>query len=112
VTDLPMRIARFREESGPESRILHPIAALKLMTVHTRPHRLRNRPQIRRRPERSTPLAEGGASQAQPQAPQARERAAGGPQDRAAYRCSCGYVFEAPVSTSVGCPHCGDTQAW
>ena len=32
--------------------------------------------------------------------------------DRAMYTCQCGYVFEAPVSTSVGCPHCGGTQAW
>jgi hypothetical protein len=32
--------------------------------------------------------------------------------DRAFYSCQCGYVFEAPVSTSVGCPHCGGTQAW
>jgi hypothetical protein len=37
----------------------------------------------------------------------------GGPtQDRALYTCQCGFVFEASVSTSVGCPHCGDTQAW
>jgi hypothetical protein len=52
-----------------------------------------------------------GAGREQP-APQARERAAGGPEDRAAYRCACGFVFEAPVSTTVGCPHCGGTQAW
>ncbi len=32
--------------------------------------------------------------------------------DHALYSCQCGYVFEAPVSTSVGCPHCGGTQAW
>ena len=32
--------------------------------------------------------------------------------DQAVYTCQCGYVFEAPVSTSVGCPHCGGTQAW
>ena len=32
--------------------------------------------------------------------------------DRAVYKCQCGYVFEAPVCTSVGCPHCGGTQAW
>jgi hypothetical protein len=44
--------------------------------------------------------------------PQARERAAGGPQDLAAYCCPCGYMFEAAVSTTVGCPHCGGTQAW
>ncbi len=32
--------------------------------------------------------------------------------DVAVYTCSCGYVFEAAVSTGVGCPHCGDRQAW
>lgn len=32
--------------------------------------------------------------------------------DTATYSCTCGLVFEAPVSTSVGCPHCGDQQAW
>jgi hypothetical protein len=32
--------------------------------------------------------------------------------DRAMYSCMCGFVFDAPVSTSVHCPHCGDTQAW
>jgi hypothetical protein len=37
----------------------------------------------------------------------------GGPSlDTALYNCHCGYVFHAPVSTSVGCPHCGGTQAW
>jgi hypothetical protein len=34
------------------------------------------------------------------------------PQDQATYACRCGYVFEAAVSTSVGCPHCGAAQAW
>ena len=43
---------------------------------------------------------------------QGRARRAGGPQDRALYNCSCGYVFTAAVSTSVGCPHCGTSQAW
>lgn len=32
--------------------------------------------------------------------------------DHAQYTCVCGFVFEAPVSTSVGCPHCGGKQAW
>jgi rubrerythrin len=41
-----------------------------------------------------------------------RLRASGGPKDRATYTCSCGYVFEADVSTSVTCPHCGGGQAW
>jgi len=34
------------------------------------------------------------------------------PEDRALYRCECGYSFKADVSTSVGCPHCGTEQAW
>jgi hypothetical protein len=41
-----------------------------------------------------------------------RMRESGGPDDRAVYTCSCGYVFEADVSTSVTCPHCGTGQAW
>jgi hypothetical protein len=41
-----------------------------------------------------------------------RRRLAGAPQDQALYSCGCGYVFAAQVSTSVDCPHCGDTQAW
>lgn len=39
-------------------------------------------------------------------------RRGGGPQDRALYQCSCGFVFTAAVSTSVGCPTCGSGQAW
>jgi hypothetical protein len=41
-----------------------------------------------------------------------RMRESGGPDDRAIYTCSCGFVFEAEVSTSVTCPHCGTGQAW
>jgi hypothetical protein len=41
-----------------------------------------------------------------------RRREAGAPQDQAVYSCHCGFVFEAQVSTSVDCPHCGGTQAW
>jgi hypothetical protein len=33
-------------------------------------------------------------------------------QDTALYKCGCGMVFDAPVTTSVGCPHCGEPQAW
>lgn len=44
--------------------------------------------------------------------PARRRREQGPPQDQALYTCSCGFVFHAAVSTSVGCPHCGDTQAW
>ena len=107
-----MGIPRVHEESGREARNLHPIAALKLMTVRTRPHRLKARPRIGRRAARAAIGVELPWQQPQSAAPQSRERDAGGPQDRAAYCCSCGFVFEAPVSTTVGCPHCGDTQAW
>ncbi len=41
-----------------------------------------------------------------------RRREAGAPQDQAVYSCGCGFVFEAQVSTSVDCPHCGGQQAW
>lgn len=42
-----------------------------------------------------------------------RSRREGGQtQDRALYTCNCGFAFDALVSTSVGCPHCGSTQAW
>jgi hypothetical protein len=42
----------------------------------------------------------------------ARAKHSGGPEDRALYSCHCGYAFKAEVSTSVGCPHCGTSQAW
>ncbi len=41
-----------------------------------------------------------------------RVRQAGGPRDLASYACDCGYVFSAPVSTTVACPHCHAGQAW
>lgn len=41
-----------------------------------------------------------------------RVREAGGPTDQACYSCQCGYLFAAPVSTTVDCPHCGTSQAW
>jgi hypothetical protein len=41
-----------------------------------------------------------------------RVRDAGGPLDEASYTCQCGFVFRAPVSTTVACPHCHAPQAW
>jgi hypothetical protein len=41
-----------------------------------------------------------------------RVREAGGPVDQAFYACECGYLFNAAVSTTVMCPHCGVGQAW
>jgi len=49
------------------------------------------------------------AAKATPTRDQAR---VGPPQDRATYNCSCGYIFQADVTTSVGCPHCGSELAW
>jgi hypothetical protein len=40
------------------------------------------------------------------------KRHGGPPQDHALYHCQCGFMFEASVSTSVDCPHCGSGQAW
>jgi hypothetical protein len=47
-----------------------------------------------------------------PQAPNSRRRYGGPSEDTALYSCQCGFVFEEQVSTTVGCPHCGHTQAW
>jgi hypothetical protein len=33
-------------------------------------------------------------------------------EDQAMYSCECGFIFQAAVSTSVGCPYCGGSQAW
>lgn len=81
------------------------------MTVRTRQPRLRT-PVLRARLGRGAVRPATAATDAPAAPPQTRERDAGGPEDRALYRCQCGYVFEATVSTSVGCPHCGDAQAW
>ena len=54
----------------------------------------------------------GRAGDSQPQAADRRRRQGGPSEDRALYSCGCGYAFDALVSTSVACPHCGDTQAW
>ena len=61
-------------------------------------------------PQSSTHAAETRSPQCDPDVQQVR--AAGGPIDRAAYACACGYLFSAPVSTTVNCPHCGCGQAW
>jgi hypothetical protein len=55
-------------------------------------------------------LVEHRGSPSDPAAQRVRE--AGGPIDRASYTCMCGYVFLAPVSTTVQCPHCSAAQAW
>jgi hypothetical protein len=57
----------------------------------------------------------GGSPRPQPPAAspsRERNKRANMSEDAALYSCSCGYVFKAPVTTSVGCPHCGTAQAW
>jgi hypothetical protein len=68
-----------------------------------RTHPGEHRPRDRRAEPRERPCAEGD---------QLRERAASGPQDKAVFSCRCGSVFQAPVTASVRCPHCGEDQAW
>lgn len=66
-------------------------------------------------PMRRSPLARA-RRRAQPVAAPdplvVRVRHAGGPLDQASYTCQCGYVFLAPVSTTVACPHCEAQQPW
>ena len=66
---------------------------------------------LREHPATAEPAAPSGGDEPAHRA-DSRERASGGPIDRAHYTCSCGYVFHADVSTSVTCPHCHATQAW
>jgi hypothetical protein len=72
-----------------------------------------SRPSLLRRDQPATPVAEPEvASEDDDLADERRLRASGGPNDRAQYACSCGYVWDADVSASVACPHCGAAQAW
>jgi hypothetical protein len=41
-----------------------------------------------------------------------RHRESVASEDTAHYACVCGFQFQAPVTTSVACPHCGTAQAW
>jgi hypothetical protein len=70
---------------------------------------------------REAPATEVAEPEPEPSAPGGEEddlfderrlRASGGPNDRAQYTCGCGFVWEADVSASVACPHCGTSQAW
>jgi hypothetical protein len=67
-------------------------------------HLTRPLPLHRRRPSRR--------SEARPAPQRERNKRANVSEDAATYSCECGYVFKAPVTTSVGCPHCGTAQAW
>ena len=70
------------------------------------------RPHLLKRDEKAAPAADPEAREEEDLADERRLRASGGPDDRAQYTCGCGYVWEADVSASVTCPHCGASQAW
>jgi hypothetical protein len=69
--------------------------------------RIRNRTERSARPKRRR--ARHAPRPASPTRDQAR---VGPPQDRATYNCACGFIFQADVTTSIGCPHCGSELAW
>ena len=70
----------------------------------------RRRSASRRRGHAPSPRPAPDPNGPQPE-PRIRE-AFGGPKDLATYSCVCGFQWEARVSTTVACPHCGVTQAW
>jgi hypothetical protein len=79
--------------------------------------RSERRPHIFGRPAKDVELAPPApaAAPAQPvdeHQAERRHRDAVTPEDTALYGCSCGFQFQAAVSTSVSCPHCGTGQAW
>jgi hypothetical protein len=80
---------------------------LMMMSVIARPT-----PMARRRLRRDRQLPPDSGPSALPELQVIDQRDSDRPQDQAIYRCGCGYVFTAAVSTSVGCPYCGDAQAW
>ena len=69
-------------------------------------------PLARRKRPRSHPHRRQAPATRAPDLAVERVRRAGGPVDRASYTCGCGYMFLAPVSTTVACPHCKAPQAW
>ena len=91
-------------------KLLHPL--------RERPHeraqrRLNHRRAARRNAEPATAvLDQAPTARRSSDAEAERVRRAGGPIDLAVYTCGCGYLFSAPVSTTVRCPHCGGDQAW
>ncbi|HEY6759409.1 MAG TPA: hypothetical protein VI318_07965 [Baekduia sp.] len=76
------------------------------------------RPTDRRQPrtERRSHVVERPAAEEEAEADahfaERRHRESVASEDTAYYACSCGFQFQAPVTTSVTCPHCGTAQAW
>jgi rubrerythrin len=74
---------------------------------------------LRKRVPRAAQAVKPDQSRRAPEASRADRRAPGNDaphqtddSDRAVYSCQCGFVFEAEVSTTVRCPHCGQQLAW
>jgi hypothetical protein len=75
----------------------------------------RNAIRARQRPTTVVQVPPAPTSRARgtdPLAAERRMRDSGGPVDNATYQCTCGCVFQAPVSTGVACPVCETPQAW
>ena len=70
------------------------------------------RPSRRRRDESARQSRDRSVEPASPPDPEDRSRREGGPQDAALFVCRCGSAFQAAVTASVRCPHCGEPQAW
>ena len=81
------------------------------MRVRVKP-RTDVQPRRTRETDHRRPPAAAGQAPVERLADERRLRQSGGPHDHATYACTCGYVFDAAVSTSVACPHCGTGQAW
>ena len=69
-------------------------------------------PRVHPMPRRHASRRAGRRASARPAAHRQEQFQESAIHDRALYGCGCGLVFEADVSTSVECPHCGEMQAW
>jgi hypothetical protein len=85
--------------------LLHPLA-------ERRPARRGTRRRRARQPAAGPAEAAATAASRPVDTATQRVRDAGGPIDHASYSCQCGLLFQAKVSTTVKCPHCGADQAW
>jgi hypothetical protein len=75
--------------------------------------RTERRPHVFGRPDEAPEATEPAAVAPEDEHPvEERHRICVTPEDSAYYGCSCGFQFQAAVSTSVHCPHCGTAQAW
>jgi predicted Zn-ribbon and HTH transcriptional regulator len=80
-----------------------------LRPTDRRPPLTERRPHVFGRP---AAVEEEAEVVAEAHAAERRHRESVASEDSAHYACSCGFQFQAPVTTSVACPHCGTSQAW